>query len=234
MFGWISAERKGAHRVVDASEVHDGGAHGVLSGITAGTMIATAIGWREVGAVQEGDLVLTFDGGMQRVAKVTRTPLWSGSGRCPKAFWPLMVPVGAIDNAELMIVLPRQGVMLESDLAEKALGDPFALVLAAALEGARGVKRVCPADAVEVVNLHFEADQVIFAEHGALLFCPSGGDLVQIALRGKVQHCPYQMLPEPCAMELVQGHMRSGECNSCLNALRAARLDQSQGLQVAA
>ena len=124
--------------------------------------------------------------------------------------------------------------MLESDLAEEALGDPFALVPAAALEGVRGVERVCPTDPIEVVSLHFEADQVVFAEHGALLFCPSGGDLVQIALRGSVQHCPYQMLSEPCAVELVQGLERSEECDSCLYALRAARLDPSRGLQVAA
>ena len=234
MFGWKSESRKKSHRMVDVTGAYDGGAVGVMTGITVGTKVATATGWCDAGDVQAGDMVLTFDGGLQRVVKVTRNQLWTGMGRCPKAFWPLLVPAGAIENSEPMMVLPRQGVMLESDLAEAALGDPFALVPAAALEGVRGVERICPDDPIEVIGLSFESDQVIFAEHGALLFCSSSGDLVQMALQGKVQHCPYQMLPETCARDLVHGTDESEGSDSCQKALHAFACAFGSGQQAAA
>ena len=212
----------------EVSGALDGGATGVMSGIVVGTRIATAQGWRDAGSIRAGDRVLTFDGGLQIVTRVTRQPLWSGAGPCPEAFWPLLIPTGTIENAAPLKVLPRQGVLLESDLAEQARGDPFALIPAVALEGRGGVERVFPNDPVEVVTLHFEADQVIFAEHGALLFCPSGGDLVQMAMRGPAQPCPYQMLPEPCAFELVHSVDAGGECQSCLTALRSFRATQDR------
>ena len=85
-----------------------------------------------------------------------------------------------------------------------------------------------------MVTLHFEADQVIFAEHGALLFCPAGGDLVQMALQDAAQLCPYKMLPVTCAMEIVHGAARTGERNSCLDAFRADRAKDMFGLPAAA
>ncbi|MEZ5713784.1 MAG: Hint domain-containing protein [Paracoccaceae bacterium] len=219
--------------MVDVSGAYDGGATGVMSGIVAGTRIATSLGWREAGAIQAGDKVMTFDGGLQTVIKVERRMLWSGTGPVPERFWPLLVPAGAIENAAPMLVLPLQGVLLESDLAEEALGDPFALIPAAALEGGAGVERVCPSDPIEVISLHFETDQVVFAEHGALLFCPSGGDLVQIAMRTAARHCPYQMLPVSCAFELVHG-AGAADCLSCLTALRSSQATQGQARSFAA
>ena len=234
MFGWKSAERKTPRRMMDATGAYDGGATGVMTGIVGTTRVATSMGWREVSALQAGDMVLTFDGGLQRVAKVTRRALWTGEGRCPERFWPLLVPAGAIDNAVPMLVLPRQGVMLESDIAEAVLGDPFALIPAAALEGVRGVERVYPNDPIEVVILNFEADQVIFAEHGALLFCPAGGDLFQMALQGAARLCPYEMLPETCAVELALSADARAECHSCLEALRAFRDERAAGFMAVA
>ena len=234
MFGWKPANRGKTNRMVEMSGAYDGGATGEMSGIVAVTRIATSLGWREAGAIQAGDMVLTFDGGLQRVVQVTRRKLWAGDGPVPERFWPLMVPAGAIENAVAMMILPRQGVMLESDLAEEALGDPFALIAAAALEGGRGVERVCPNDPVEVISLQFDADQVIFAEHGALLFCPAGGDLVQKAMQGAAQHCPYRMLPESCALELVHGATPDADLESCLMALRSDRAESAQGRPMAA
>ena len=229
MFGWKSAERRKPNRMMEISGAYDGGATGAMSGIAAGTRVATALGWRDAGALQAGDMVLTFDGGLQPVTAITRRPLWSGAGRCPESFWPLMVPAGVLENATPMLLLPRQGVMLESDLAEDVLGDPFALIPAAALEGVHGIERVYPNDPIEVITLQFETDQVIFAEQGALLFCPAGGDLVRLALQGSKELCPYRMLPETCAVELVRGTNGYGECSSCLEAFRSQTVDHFTG-----
>ncbi|MDQ2089901.1 hypothetical protein [Marimonas arenosa] len=135
-------------------------------------------------------------------------------------------PKRVVDAASLM-VLPRQGERPERGLAKQVLSDPCAPIPAAAREGERGVARVVSDDPIDVISLDLEADQVIFAEHGALLFCPSGGDLVQMAMRGAVQHCPYQMLPVTCTIALVNGPDAGAACESCLKARRACARDLS-------
>ena len=140
-------------------------------GLIAGTRVATAIGWRPVEAVTPGDKVLTFDAGLQTVTRVERSSL-SGGGRCPEHLWPMVVPAGALGNQSEMQLLPEQPVMLESDTAEELLGDPFTLMPAAALEGFRGIYRSRPVGEVEVISICFEHDQVVFANIGALFFCP--------------------------------------------------------------
>lgn len=224
-FGWNGRNRQKTNRMSDVTGAYDGGGTGAMSGIIAGTRVATSMGWRDVGAIQEGDMVLTFDGGLQPVVSVRRKALWSGSGVCPADFWPLIVPAGALENAKPMRLLPRQGVMLESDVAEAVLGDPFALIPAAALEGVSGIERVFPNDPVEAIALSFETDQVVFAEQGALLFCPGGGDLVQAALgapQRTVNPCAYEMLPATSAVHLARGLETRGASETCLERFRAA------------
>lgn len=157
----------------------------VSTGILAGTMVATASGWRSIDKVAEGDMVLTFDDGMQPVRRVTRRTGWSADLASPDRLWPLMVPKGAIGNTRDMTLMPSQNVMIESDAAEEIWGDPFTVVPAATLDGWRGIARVCPAETVEVITLHFDEDQVIFADGGALVFCHHGGDLIEDALSGR-------------------------------------------------
>ncbi|MDF0600362.1 Hint domain-containing protein [Psychromarinibacter sp. C21-152] len=151
----------------------------LASGLQAGTLVATAMGWRPVEAIARGDLVLTFDRGMQKVTRITKAIAWSEAvseavseaRQIPRAAWPLHVPAGALGNAAPMTLLPDQAVMLESDTAEVLYGDPFALVTGADLDGFRGIARVPPRGAVEAVMLHFEQDEVVFAGEGALAHC---------------------------------------------------------------
>ncbi|MGK7651825.1 Hint domain-containing protein [Roseovarius sp. B08] len=174
MFGWKSTpETRESFENADATAVK--------SGLISGTKVATGMGWRPVEAIAEGDRVLTFDGGLQTVTKVSRIRLWSGQDHCPRQFWPLEVPVGALGNREVMRVLPRQNIMVESDAAEDLYGDPFTLIPAEAIEGLYGVARTPPDDDVEVVVLHFAADQVVFGEDGALFFCPGFADMIDAA-----------------------------------------------------
>lgn len=226
MFGWNVTSRKETKRVSEASGAYDGGVTGALSGIVVGTRVATATGWRDVGALQEGDEVLTFDGGLQPVIAVRRRPIWSGRGPCPSTFWPLLIPAGALENVKPMWIMPRQGVMLESDVAEKVLGDPFALVPASVLVGVRGIEQSYPNDPVEVVTLCFENDQVVFAEQGTLLFCPSGNDLVLAALSGLKSDCLYEMLPEASAKCVASRLGKRGANEHVLEAFRALLNDR--------
>lgn len=150
----------------------------VTQGMIEGTKVATQMGWRPVDAVIAGDLVLTFDGGLQRVKAVTRRTLWAGMGACPEALWPLEVPAGALGNEAAYRVLPDQVIMIESDLAERIYGDPFACIPAMALEGFRGIRRVAPEGPIVVVTLQFEEEQVVFDSTGALFHFPPESDLV--------------------------------------------------------
>ncbi|MCR8723138.1 Hint domain-containing protein [Frigidibacter sp. ROC022] len=186
---------------------------GTASGLVAGTKVATGIGWRPVEMVVAGDKVLTFDAGMQLVTHVGRGVLWSDDQLCPREFWPLHIPVGALGNAQELMVLPEQSVMVESDVGEEIYGDPFTLIPAAALEGFHGIERVRPKAGLEVITLHFASDQVVFASAGALFFCPSIADVtVSDLLHGATGN--YTVLPREDANFLVgcmavdEGHDR--------------------------
>jgi hypothetical protein len=164
------------HLVLDGTEAGREAAGlpgGRVSGLMAGTRVATADGWREVESIVPGDRILTFDAGLQEVTQVSRGVLWAGGGDCPRHLWPLAVPAGALGNAQDMLVLPEQSVVIESPVGEQLYGDSFTLVPAAALEGFRGIGRVAPAAPVVVVTLYFGTDQMVFCSAGALFFCPS-------------------------------------------------------------
>lgn len=148
-------------------------------GIVAGTKVATPTGWRAIEAIAPGDMVLTFDGGMQAVVSVQREVIWSDGIASDPANWPLHVPAGALGNREDMAILPQQAVLVESDAAENIFGDPFAMIPAAALEGFRNITRMAPAERLEIVTLQFAQDEVLFGNIGALFFCPRSVDLIQ-------------------------------------------------------
>lgn len=167
------------HEIGGAGSGYRKGSSGMASGLVAGTVVATAMGWRPVEAIVEGDMVLTFDRGLQPVRRVYRGALWTSPEPCPRALWPLKVPEGAVGNQQELVLVPEQSVLVESDTADLLFDDPFALVSASDLEGFRGIERMVPFGAVDVVQLQFDEDEVIFAASGALIFCPML-DLVSI------------------------------------------------------
>jgi hypothetical protein len=141
-------------------------------GIVSGTVIGTALGWRDVEAIAVGDLVLTFDNGLMPVTRVRRERSGAGSRRVPQHLWPLLVPAGTIGNRKALMLLPEQHVMIEADLLEELYGDPFALLPAAALEGWRGVEALWPPEGLDPVTLSFAQTQLVYAAGGSLLLCP--------------------------------------------------------------
>jgi len=146
---------------------------GLASGLTDGTLVATALGWRPANAIAVGDLVLTFDRGLQPIKAITRGVQWDSNTDCPEMLWPLKIPAGAIGNKMDMTLLPEQCVMVESDMADMLFADPFSLIAAADLEGFRGIHKLRPTQQIDVIQLHFDDDEVIFADTGVLVFCPS-------------------------------------------------------------
>lgn len=171
-------------------------------GIVSGNLIATESGWVCVEAISAGDKVLTFDNGVDRVLDVSRKELWNGRGACPRVMWPLAVPAGALGNCRAMLVLPYQNVMLESDMAEELFGDPFALVPASALEGYRGITRVCPAGKIEIISMRFAEDQVVYSNGSGMLHCGSI-DGLGLTIDFVISAGPYAPLPYDRARKLV-------------------------------
>ncbi|MEQ6248779.1 Hint domain-containing protein [Sulfitobacter sp. HNIBRBA3233] len=151
---------------------YDGGLATLTHGLIAGTRVASNLGWRAIDALAVGDKVLTFDNGMQEVVAVRRASVWLDAPETGETLWPVVVPEGALDNREEMVLLPEQGVMVESDAAQDMHGDPFVILTAQSLVGLRGIYRRRPAMRVELVAVYFERDEVIYAEGGALIHCP--------------------------------------------------------------
>lgn len=144
-----------------------------LSGFTAGTRVATERGWRPAEAMTVGDRLLTFDNGAQTIVAVTRGAHFMAGDALPGFAAPVDVPAGAIGNEEPMVLLPEQTVLVESDITEAITGDPFALVPAKALVGYRGIERFRSLRPIDVITLHCEHDELVFADGGALMLASS-------------------------------------------------------------
>lgn len=140
-------------------------------GLISGTRIGSAMGWRAVEALAPGDLVLTFDNGLQPLVEVRRET-YCLTDMMANNTATVIVPAGAMGNAVDVELLAGQGVLIESEAACDALGDPFAVIKAKALHGFRGIHCCPPAPQIEVITLVFASEQVIYAEGGILLHCP--------------------------------------------------------------
>lgn len=181
-------------------------ATGLAFGLVAGTQVATAMGWRPVEAITLGDLVLTFDRGLQPVRSVSKGLHWGKATPCPTALQALTVPAGALGNQDEMTLMPEQSVLVESDTADALFGDPFTLIGAAELDGFRGITRVPPTGELDVIQLHFDADEIVFVGRGALTFCPGARMFdMDTLLSGDVEDCEgYRTLPRDEAAMLIR------------------------------
>lgn len=204
MFGWNASQETGVGTMPPNHELHDPVLLGAGCGVVEGTLVATQDGWQPVETLCAGDEVLTFDGGMQPVTAVMRDELWRGAGQCPKEIWPLLVAAGTIGNQNDLLVMPHQGVLVESDDISDRWGDPFAVVPGAALEVLEGVERHEPYGTVEVILPVFEEDQMVFADNGALMFCQAHWGLGAGMLPKHGAAGNYNMLPMPVAMRLLE------------------------------
>ena len=197
MFDWLSED---GSRLSDAQDVRCEKTGIVTQGILAGTRIASNLGWRSVEAIAPGDKVLTFDSGMQPVVEVRREVLWIGGTSVPEQHWPVQVPTGALNNKVDLTVMPDQGVLVESDVADEALQDPFVVIQARQLVGLRKIARSAPSAQAEVITLVFADEQIVYAEGGALLHSPKPGDLLSAS---EADAAPRYVIPDKELAALV-------------------------------
>ena len=144
-------------------------------GLAAGMRVETPHGWRAVETLGAGDRVQTLDGGMREVIGATHTTLSARDLTRARASGehPLYVPGGALDTCAGFHLLPGQLVMIDTHHAEAVFGNPLVLVPGAALEGWLGILPDMPEAPLTVVRLMFDEEEVIFANTGALLHCPT-------------------------------------------------------------
>ncbi|MGB3243495.1 MAG: Hint domain-containing protein, partial [Sulfitobacter sp.] len=173
MFGWKNKAGGLYHRTAETSGATDGGLDVQMHGLMAGTRVASNLGWRSIEALTVGDSVLTFDNGMQVVSEIRRMTFWTDAPDTAPAMWPVIVPAGALGNRNELTLLADQGVLVECDAADELYGDPFAVIPAHTLDGIRGITRAAPDAQIELIAIYFEAEQVIYAEGGALIHCPA-------------------------------------------------------------
>lgn len=171
MFDWIK-EDNSEEMMPDRSSAIEGLLITGQSGFISGTHVASNLGWRAVESLRVGDKVLTFDHGMQTITDIQRqSQAWLGR-KLPKTHLPLMVPRGALYNRRDMWLMPDQGLLVESESIEDALGDPFAVIPASVLHGFRGIERSDPGERPDVTILAFAQDEAVYVEGGMLAHCP--------------------------------------------------------------
>jgi len=139
-------------------------------GLLSGTQISTLEGWRGVETIAPGDVVVTFDHALQKVAQVHHLTIDADRLPVEKRFL-LEVPPGVLGNRSELSMLPAQEVLLETDLAEGLFGDPFTLVPMHMLEGMRGITRAPLAEPIALIMLTFAREQLVLAEGMTLALC---------------------------------------------------------------
>lgn len=144
-------------------------------GLLPDTLIATHTGWRPVHGIAPGDMIMTFDNGMQPVVQNHSLSLPLSSLPPHKRFV-MDVPAGALGNRNPMQLLPCQEVIIESDMAEDHFGDPFVLIQALMLEGFNGVHRQPIAEDLTIHMLTFAQEQVIHCSGAALVSARTESD----------------------------------------------------------
>lgn len=208
--GWLTggfAERK-TMSYVDRSDAWSGGENvaPITDGLVAGTLIATQTGWQAVENLRTGDLIVTFDAGIQLLRNVTRGVLNTRAGALPRAARPLTVPKGALGNRRDMVLLPGQAILIETDRAEELYGDPFTLIPACALTGHRAIAHAVPDTEIEVWFLEFETDQIVYAEGTVLAHCPRRQPQMVLTAEDLIRtgtESSYPLLPPQQGRELV-------------------------------
>lgn len=184
----------------------------LAQGLYRETVLQTAEGPRSVARIGAGDLVATFDHGLQPVRLVERFDFARLSGMLPEVYWPLRLPMGMFGNAQDRYVAPEQCLLIESDLAEEEMGDAFVLVPAKVLALLPGVERVKPAPERTIFRLRFDRPELVVTDNGAVLLCDTGSffdDWQNLAPDENIdQLLSYTSLPFDMAADLLRREIR--------------------------
>jgi len=107
-------------------------------GLFPGSVVMTDTGPKMVERLAEGDLLETFEQGLQPVSGLLiRAPMRARS----EADLPFFVPEGVLGNEFPIVLPPHATVVMESDRLEETTGDPFVTVPLVTLNGLAGIHR---------------------------------------------------------------------------------------------
>ncbi len=201
MFGWKEKRGRGTPRMAETSAALDGLLITGQAGFLKGTHVASNLGWRAVDTLSVGDRVLTFDHAMQPIVDIQRETLIMPERDVGGIRRPVLVPDGALFNRRELWLMPDQGMLIECDAAQDAVGDPFAVVPARMLSGLRGITLGYPGEQIEVTTIGFNNDEVIYVEGGMLAHCPRPQPLYSQG--GNPAEGIYDVLSGPAAQFLV-------------------------------
>ena len=166
------------------------------NGLLAGSLLANQNGWVPVEDIVPGDLVLTFDHGMQRVAENNTVTLHRADIPSHKAFT-MFVPNGALGNRGDMNILPMQEIIVESDLAEMLFGDPFVLMPSFLLDGYKGIHTQSFSENLKLFVLLFEAEQIVHTNGGMLALAQMRACAPSVSQSVGSEHAVYPRLSYP-------------------------------------
>jgi hypothetical protein len=140
----------------------------VGTGLLASTMVETARGWIRAENLRFGDAIYTVDGGLAPVLGLDRQ--WIAP---QPDVHTVLVPGGTLDNDDDLLLLSGQMLLLDT-MGDRMLPDAaLVLIPATALIGWRGCTRGPLAKKTEVITPLFAAEEIVYANAGAMLRCPS-------------------------------------------------------------
>lgn len=181
-FGWPSAtdaiSRSTSVRAIAAAMQKDAELYAMAlreDGLLPGTLVATGSGWRKIEAIQPGEMVLTFDNGMQPLTHVHDLTIPHSALPPHKAFI-MIVPKGILGNRRQIEMLPLQEIIIESDFAADRYGDPFVLIQALKLDGFNGIHRAPLKGDLRVFMPTFPQEQLIHTCGMALMTARAESD----------------------------------------------------------
>ncbi|MDO5631469.1 MAG: Hint domain-containing protein [Paracoccus sp. (in: a-proteobacteria)] len=132
----------------------------------AGTLIDTATGPCPVETLRAGDLIRTYDHGLQPLSWVRGTPVDAARLDQQPNLRPIRISVGALGqgtpNRDL-IVSPQHRVLVRSVIAQRMFGQPEVLVAAKHLLGLPGITALNPPQGVEYWHLLFPRHEIVRA-----------------------------------------------------------------------
>lgn len=143
-----------------------------------GTRIATSSGWQKVEDLQKGQSVRTADNHEELIADLGHEALRFSASRDTVRDWPVILPAGAVGNAEKILVSPNLRLVIENPNAKSRNQPKRVSVRAETLIGYRGIARAPLYVDLEQVAVSFSQAATLILEGGVLTDVPStSGDL---------------------------------------------------------
>jgi hypothetical protein len=134
---------------------------------TPGTLIETARGQVAIEALQIGDLVATFDDGMQAIRWIGTTVISARDLRDQARLRPILISKGALGAGmpvRDMLVSPMHSVLGGGPRAALLFGEGEVLVPAAHLVGQAGISCPAPVGDVRYIHIAFDAHQIVCSD----------------------------------------------------------------------